>query len=252
MRGDQIEKYGYAAFGLTVVPYLIMSIINLFSIMLTPDYPAMYMVHTDIMEEAKRRQGRFDLVVGKIPETSAVGNVDGIFKIQDGRTFVYLSKHTPAAENQASKITSLVELVSPDHPSLTCSRNPSVVEYPNYSGNLKLHHNQNCDVQKERLIFVVGFVIALISLVIVGAMSGFKKGSNSTGPQRVLLMMWLVFGIIVSPHYVLLKWGFFKDLSRNALWQYRLTGLFYGVPASFGFVIVAQEIYAYGTCMRIY
>lgn len=43
-RGDQTAQYGYAAFGLTVVPYAWMSIINLIGHLVCPEYPAMYVV----------------------------------------------------------------------------------------------------------------------------------------------------------------------------------------------------------------
>ncbi|KAJ7909938.1 hypothetical protein B0H13DRAFT_2192607, partial [Mycena leptocephala] len=50
-RGDQIARYGYAAFGLTVAPYTMMSIINLLGSVLTPSYPTMYLVRSEVMDE---------------------------------------------------------------------------------------------------------------------------------------------------------------------------------------------------------
>ncbi len=62
VRGDQIQRYGYAAFGLTVAPYLVMSIINLASTVLTPDYSSMYLIGSEAMDEAGRREGsRFEV-----------------------------------------------------------------------------------------------------------------------------------------------------------------------------------------------
>ncbi|KAL2785284.1 hypothetical protein BJX66DRAFT_61674 [Aspergillus keveii] len=52
-RGNQIDQYGYAAFGLTVAPYAYMSIINLMATCITPEYPAIYMVRTSLMNEVK-------------------------------------------------------------------------------------------------------------------------------------------------------------------------------------------------------
>ena len=43
-RGDQFNQYGYAAFGLTVIPYIVMSIVNLLGNLLTPDFPTLYLV----------------------------------------------------------------------------------------------------------------------------------------------------------------------------------------------------------------
>jgi hypothetical protein len=53
-RGNQIDQYGYAAFGLTVAQYACMSIVNVFGNLLRPDYPSMYMIRTPIMEDAEK------------------------------------------------------------------------------------------------------------------------------------------------------------------------------------------------------
>lgn len=42
---SQLEKYGYAAYALTVVPYVLMSLVNLLACVCIPQYPMMYIVH---------------------------------------------------------------------------------------------------------------------------------------------------------------------------------------------------------------
>jgi hypothetical protein len=74
-RGDQIEQYGYAAFGLTVVQYAVVSVVNLLANILTPDYPALYMVRSEVMKEAEGRGGKFDGTIGEI--NVADGQQDG-------------------------------------------------------------------------------------------------------------------------------------------------------------------------------
>ncbi|MCJ1331009.1 hypothetical protein MMC10_007696 [Thelotrema lepadinum] len=54
-RGDQIQIYGYAAFGLTVVPYAYMSILNSLANLLTPSYPALILIKTPILQEAQNK-----------------------------------------------------------------------------------------------------------------------------------------------------------------------------------------------------
>ena len=74
-RGDQIQHYGYAAFGLTVAPYLVMSIINLLGTMLTPDYSCVYLVRSEIMDEASRRKGaKFEGMVATLVCRAGNGN----------------------------------------------------------------------------------------------------------------------------------------------------------------------------------
>lgn len=86
-RGTQLKQYGYAAFGLTVAQYIVMSILNLLGLVLTPDYDAMYMVSKDVMQEAEKRGYRFDGVVGKYvgkenhrSDTPYCMNVEGSIK----------------------------------------------------------------------------------------------------------------------------------------------------------------------------
>ena len=68
-RGDQIDRFGYAAFGLTVIPYAIMSFVNFIANILVPEYSALYMVHSDIMDEAEARGAKFDGAVGRLEIT---------------------------------------------------------------------------------------------------------------------------------------------------------------------------------------
>ncbi|KAF2195652.1 hypothetical protein K469DRAFT_699248 [Zopfia rhizophila CBS 207.26] len=67
-RGDQIERYGYAAFGLTVAPYVVMSIMNLLGNLCRPDYASLYMVESTIMDEARERGAVFCGTVSRIEE----------------------------------------------------------------------------------------------------------------------------------------------------------------------------------------
>lgn len=67
-RGDQIEQFGYAAFGLTVAPYAVMSIMNLLGNLCRPDYASLYMVESSIMDEARYRGGVFEGAIARVEE----------------------------------------------------------------------------------------------------------------------------------------------------------------------------------------
>jgi hypothetical protein len=88
-RGDQINQYGYAAFGLTVAPFVLMSIINLIGNMFSPTYSAIYMIETSVMTEARRHGCQFDGVVGKLKEGRGAILKSGIGKVKwvDSATF---------------------------------------------------------------------------------------------------------------------------------------------------------------------
>ncbi|KAH7176197.1 hypothetical protein EDB81DRAFT_897304 [Dactylonectria macrodidyma] len=101
-RGDQISIYGYAAFGLTVTPYAMMSVVNLLGNLVRPTYPAMYIVrppdpikpnpdqpnYTELMSDYERGvelvtrlTSEFDGVVGKLQEqANPYTSVSGCFE----------------------------------------------------------------------------------------------------------------------------------------------------------------------------
>jgi hypothetical protein len=59
-RSDQIERFGYAAFGLTVVPFGFMSIMNILGNCFQPEYPSMFLIRTPMMQEAERNGCYFE------------------------------------------------------------------------------------------------------------------------------------------------------------------------------------------------
>jgi hypothetical protein len=66
LRTNKPKDYG--AYQLTLVPYAMMSLINIVSGFFTPSYPAVYMVRSSVMEEAERRGAFFDGWVGELDE----------------------------------------------------------------------------------------------------------------------------------------------------------------------------------------
>ncbi|KAG4439610.1 hypothetical protein IFR05_004905 [Cadophora sp. M221] len=67
--GSQIDTYGYGAFGLTVTPYALMSLINPVGGLVTPSYPSLFIVNSSIMDEAIERGSHFDGVFGTLHES---------------------------------------------------------------------------------------------------------------------------------------------------------------------------------------
>jgi len=56
-RGSQLDRYGYAAFGLTVIPYTFMSLVNFIYIGAVGEYAALTILQTPTMQEANDRLG---------------------------------------------------------------------------------------------------------------------------------------------------------------------------------------------------
>lgn len=64
--GSQIERYGFAAFGLTVIPYVVISVINFTGSLLSGEYETIFLVHSSIMDEMIARGGFSDGTVGTV------------------------------------------------------------------------------------------------------------------------------------------------------------------------------------------
>jgi len=93
-RGDQIQRYGYASFGLTVIPYVIMSIMNLSSNLIVPDYPTLYLVRSLELDEARVAGGEIDGTVGRLDQSlntsdSPIPGRLGTFGMDDGGDLVF-------------------------------------------------------------------------------------------------------------------------------------------------------------------
>lgn len=103
-RGDQLDRYGYAAFGLTVAPYAVMSLVNLLGSLARPDYDAVYMVGSPIMVEERRRKGLdgyYDGVVGEVFEADTDSNESfADNKVEEGSQFVKSPMQFVTVENE--------------------------------------------------------------------------------------------------------------------------------------------------------
>ena len=149
-KGDQISRYGYAAFGLTVTPYVFMSLVNLCAGLMCPHYAQAYLVDSSILSEARQRGAKFYGIVGKLREAeSTIGAspdsgllaVDGSLAVsgvsQDGEDLEDLKvdlnivqQHPRNGESHANTVI------------------PETVNEPQQAGNARIEH---CSfrVQKE-------------------------------------------------------------------------------------------------------
>ncbi|KAL3459178.1 hypothetical protein BJX64DRAFT_291431 [Aspergillus heterothallicus] len=159
-RGDQIERYGYAAFGLTVAPYAWMSMINLIATCLAPEYPTLYMVRTAIMNEAEEAGGIFQ---------GEIGDLD-------------LEEITTTKDNQGQRqkriawLTFLIAIV------------PLIVV-----GSLT-HFKAGGSSSLQR-----GFMMAWLIVGIAGSMLGYTLARTARDNLYVMLVYMLVFLPIAVP-----------------------------------------------------
>jgi len=71
-RGRQLEKYGYASYSLTVVPYILMSLVNFLAAALQPQYPSMFIV----LHQADNAADHADNTAGQTGNTAHEENIE--------------------------------------------------------------------------------------------------------------------------------------------------------------------------------
>ena len=244
VRGDQVSRYGYAAFGLTVAPYLIMSLINLISNTLTPEYPALYLVRNDAMDEASRRKGaRFEGIVGTIPiqekRMKSMGKIeckldeDGAMKLRPDAAWKSRSPLLPDSfdlDLQTCEDHNKNPVLHPDLMIPSCSESYSV------RGELK-------QLRELQVAALTAVGVSSLSIAIVEALSHFNPG-HSSHAQRAWTMTWLACGIAFGPIEL-----FIADLGH---FTQKLGVCAYGAASIGGFVVVGQMLKAYGHCVQLY
>ena len=259
-RGDQIQRYGFAAFGLTVAPYLLMSIIDLLGTMLTPDYPCVYLVRSGTMDEASRRKGaKFDGMVATLVSEPVMVAKHVEFSIGgDDRIFVR-DLREPMSQpgvHDANNSTA-IEVSRPDRQPQPQEANIWIKCFTRKSDKVRhpiVYISEGLGASKPDLRFPsVGVnefcgtvIMGWVPLAINGGLSHFRTG-HSTVAQRVWLMAWLAFGFYA---------GFYVDILCPLISEDTLKLLFpvfsiFFVPAIGGFVVVAQMLMSYGRCIEI-
>lgn len=134
-RGSQIERYGFAAFGLTVIPYIVISIINFIGSLLSSEYATIFLVHSSIMDEMIARGGFSDGTVGavhgavedqtEVPGEISIGSVGAVLKFEGSNDLL----RCIGSSNQSFKIEPLGEKPAPKQWCFVWERH-GLVHYP--------------------------------------------------------------------------------------------------------------------------
>lgn len=212
-KGDQIERYGFAAFGLTVIPYLIMTLVNLIENVITPEYPKAYLVHSAIMDEAKQcSSARFEGIVGTIE--SSTDSLDAVFEGSEDtlegavETHVILDQvtkhkttHSFKAAFEKDNVGRMLLLRGDNCPAEEVvfdagdkinnfkGTNPTTIEIAAGPDYVAKRTNEG-----PKALDWGAFFVGCLAFLIVGIMTHFKPG-GSTLVQRGSSMMWIASGI---------------------------------------------------------
>lgn len=238
-RGDQIERFGYVAFSLTVAPYAVMSVINLMGGLLAPVYPAVFLIHSDVMDEIEHRYGRFfDGTVGTLQQ---VENLDSCILTREPLAaenpelaLVLAAESTPSAEDP--------QIIIPACAPFQCR---DILPHLPYQRRFPPNHIQS--VTSTLLVLAAIVVGVLAPILIIYQLSRFHHGRSSK-VQRVWVTTWLAFGWYIGLMFGSIKLNFMEQRTAIELVVMRVV---YSVPAIGGMVVVGQMIKEYGDCKRL-
>ena len=268
-RGPQIERYGYAAFGLTVLPYMMVSIINLIGSLLTSEYETLYMVHSATMDEMKERGGLCDGVVGTLekPDYRQSANPADETNIKlTGSTMEFMGSpgqvHCHGVGTDSSKDQLQVSEINHIPPSKEIWqiekwrqqwRDRKKGSEPLFLSP-RLHVPSQSSFTRLRpawyqpylnLLAILLLILALgMPYLIIGMLTGYRIG-ESTSTQRTFTLNWLTCGQLqgYAVSYIEAVKG-----KRRVMTSFIIIVLTYGSYCTMGLIAVAQEMIEFGTC----
>ena len=270
-RGDQVQRFGYAAYGLTVISYAIMSIINLIGNAMTPDYSSIYMVWSEVMAEAEARGGRFDGTVGMI-DPGAVDNKyihelefvpednedhpDGSnSKLQEKNNCVATVTFLDPGNIQrqpdtdiavySSSVSRMLDYYRPKPPPVT---EPTIAVSD--IGRFSQIPTSKGTTVRRLFALCIAILAIVVPYVLIATLTQFQA-KESTSLQRGFIMAWLAigqlygFGIRISIDYMLP----IADLPNQLISVSEgILLILASAPAIGGLVMVAQMLKEDGSC----
>jgi len=235
-RGDQLDRYGFAAFGLTVAPYAVMSLVNLLGALSRPEYDAVYLVGSPVMAEERRRkglEGYYDGVVGEVFEADTDRNDSfadnpiepGTQFVKSPVKFITIDNELYASFPSWGTASSLYTTAEDTLIKVATSTMPAAIEgtslfIPNAS---PFSYNRADRTPLDEALPTPAalddfkwpskllprstryikrsrygaFAISLTPIILIQALSGFKAGS-STVMEQAITMLWLAWGSAIG------------------------------------------------------
>jgi len=205
------------AFGLTVIPCIIMSSINLLGNILTLSYPTLYLVHSCELEEAKLRGAQIDGVVGKVIELKAEdpwyainGCFEGLLKC-GGEEFRPTLERIPNRKKQDTIHDSILYTLSYKDSLMGAPKGGiSFPEYTRFETIGQPYQGPGNSSSSAVLLWgFMAFSLGSILYTVIGGLTRFKA-AQSIKAQRVLTMFWLAFRVFIGATMPLYGFSFLE------------------------------------------
>ncbi|KAK1849291.1 nacht domain protein [Colletotrichum chrysophilum] len=223
-RGDQLQRYGYAAFGLTVIPFAWMSLINLVGNAMCPQYDKIYIVSSRALRDLEhtRRDGCQNLDTSEQDQWQVDGTVG---RLEDHWEEQLCKDYALCHEQEGAEQTTLMArkrsalnavLTTWSRKSLSGMILGPIIDIlwtEDFRRTLRWYRDEFVllarEVREDPKSGIVSFcrrwkeqllaplVVFIVPLALVGGLSGFQPGQSEPF-QRVWVMMWLVLGLGVG------------------------------------------------------
>ncbi|KAF8246575.1 hypothetical protein K440DRAFT_631102 [Wilcoxina mikolae CBS 423.85] len=260
--GDETARYGFAAFGFTVLPYTVMSMLNVAANIIEASYDCLFLVRSDVMKEAEEREG--GEFVGEVAEL--VPATPDIEIAVAGTEFVDLRfQRTARGQWRAHEVDddgrplpgkSWRVYIPPLDGTYSRDLDPRAKIIVEPVGQAyRFNHLEKIRAREFRKW--VELVITLFSLitpyVVVGTISKFRRGS-STIRQRVFMVGWLVVGQVIGVLNLVEHTTNLHEIQRWKLTQWIVTRFVIVLGFAFavgGFVETGRMLREFGYCIQL-
>jgi hypothetical protein len=173
----EIQRYGYASYSLSVLPYTLVSILNLAGSLISHEYPTLYMVRSHVMEEAIKDGGIFDGTIGVLCEAERI-EVPRMGKL--------------VSQNEVGILRDVVRFLT----GMSCGSRSGTTTAHVRAPAMGFYQIRQLS-KLERMLSVstafLTFLVVFAPYCIIGALTRFELQS-STFMQRFWMMSWLVVG----------------------------------------------------------
>jgi len=266
--GDQVTRYGYAAFGFTVLPYTVMSVLNTIANLVEASYDCLFLVRSDVMLEAEHREG--GEFVGEVAElVPASKDIEkGIELAAAGVEFVDLrflrgtrggwkaievdddGRVVPGRKPWSVFIPPLDESYDIQHD----PRAKIMVQPVGQSYVFSRSSHRRSQKFRQRAVAVIMVFSLVVPYAVIGGISKFRPG-HSEERQKLFMAGWLVVGQVIGALNLV---GQTTKARRKLAWWAWLETIVMGfvVVAGFafavgGFVEVARMLRGFGYCIKL-
>jgi hypothetical protein len=263
---DQVEVYGYAALGFTVLPYTIMSVLNTLANLVEASYDCLFLVRSDVMAEAeKREKGEF---IGEVAELVPDSRD---LEIATGAEFMdMLFTRAPTGVWHAEEVD--------DHDRVVVGGRRCRVHIPHDLGLYRPEDDPRAKIHiqslgrtyrfseasqaraakfRKRAVLTIMVFSLITPYVVVGGLSRFKQAGSSV-QERVFVAGWLVVGQVIGALNLVGDGVIGRERRKNKYWW---TTLEWGIKrivmvlgfamAIGGFVVVGRQLRGFGFCVNV-